>query len=57
MTTTNGGIVEMNLTNENYYSQKANKEYMSVSQLKTWIDCPAKAMASLRGEYSAGKLQ
>lgn len=52
MTTTNGGIVEMNLTNDNYYSQKANNEYMSVSQLKTWIDCPAKAMASLKGEYS-----
>lgn len=42
----------MKLTDENYYSQKANTEYMSVSQLKTWVDCPARAKASLSGDYS-----
>ncbi|WP_297125043.1 PD-(D/E)XK nuclease-like domain-containing protein [uncultured Eubacterium sp.] len=41
----------MIITDENYYSEKANQEYMSVSQLKSWIDCPAKAKASLDGEY------
>lgn len=52
MIITNGGMEEVNLNNENYYSQQANTEYMSVSQFKTWIDCPAKAMASLKGDYS-----
>lgn len=41
----------MILTNDNYYSKEANDEYMSVSQLKNWVDCPAKAMASLKEEY------
>lgn len=42
----------MKLTNENYYSKESNEQYMSVSQLKTWVDCPAKAEASLKGEYT-----
>lgn len=41
----------MKLTNQNYYSQEANKIYMSVSQLKSFMKCEAAAMAELRGEY------
>lgn len=42
----------MILTNENYYSCEANREYMSVSQYKQFMKCPAAAMASIRGEYT-----
>ena len=41
----------MALTNENYFSREANTEYMSVSQFKTFEECPARAMAELKGEY------
>lgn len=41
----------MILTPENYYSQEANLAYFSTSQIKTFADCPARAMAELRGEY------
>ena len=41
----------MILTNESYYSPKANKEYMSVSQFKSFEKCEAAAMAELNGEY------
>ena len=37
----------MKLTDLNYYSQNANKEYMSYSQFKDFIKCPAYAMAKL----------
>lgn len=39
------------LTDENYYSPEANWEYMSVSQFKSFVDCPECAMAELRGDY------
>jgi hypothetical protein len=41
----------MKLTNANYFSAKASKEYMSVSQFKDFAKCEAMAMAKLRGEY------
>lgn len=47
----------MNLTAENYYSEAANYEYMSVSQFKDFVGtygrrgCEAAAMAKLCGEY------
>ena len=41
----------MKLTKKNYYSKKADKEYMSYSQFNTFDECPAKAMAMLNGEY------
>lgn len=41
----------MILTNENYYSQEANQEFMSVSQYKSFRKCEAAAMAELTGEY------
>lgn len=51
------GESKMVLTSENYYSQEANLEYMSVSQFKSFngtygrIGCEAQAMAELRGEW------
>ena len=44
----------MNLS-QNYYSQKANLEYFSVSQFKDFMKCPAMAMAKLKGEYEQGE--
>lgn len=41
----------MILTPENYYSSDANWTYFSTSQIKTFRECPARAMAELRGEY------
>jgi hypothetical protein len=41
----------MKLTQRNYYGQKASREYMSVSQFKDFLKCPAMAMAKLNGEY------
>ena len=46
----------MILTDENYYSQAANMEYMSVSQFKSFcgtyghMACEARAMAELRAQ-------
>lgn len=47
----------MNLTNDNYYSQEANREYLSVSQYKDFIGthgkvgCEAYALAKLNGDW------
>lgn len=41
----------MILTNENYYSDIANQEYLSVSQYKSFQKCEAAAMAQIRGEW------
>ena len=41
----------MILTPQNYYSSEANWAYFSTSQIKTFRECPARAMAELRGEY------
>ena len=41
----------MILTNENYYSQNANMEYMSVSQYKGFMKCEAATLAELKGEW------
>lgn len=42
----------MKLTNTNYHSTKANLEYFSVSQYKTFMECEAKAMAEIEGIYN-----
>ena len=42
----------MKLTAANYYSEKANQEYFSVSQFKAFQKCEASAMAELKGEYT-----
>lgn len=41
----------MTLTNENYYSNETNREYMSVSQYKQFQKCEAAAMAQIKGEW------
>jgi hypothetical protein len=40
----------MELTKENYYTKEADMAYMSVSQLKNFMFCEAKALAELRNE-------
>lgn len=45
----------MTLNNENYYSEKSNQEYMSVSQFKQFRNCEAMAMAELKGEWKRPK--
>lgn len=42
----------MRLTEENYFSREAQMEYMSASQYKAFLECPAAAMAEIRGEYT-----
>ena len=39
----------MKLNKNNYYSQEANKYYMSYSQFKDFLKCPAYAMAKIKG--------
>ncbi|WP_127532769.1 PD-(D/E)XK nuclease-like domain-containing protein [Paenibacillus kobensis] len=39
----------MNLTAENYYSNEADRHYMSVSQYKGFLKCEAAALAKLNG--------
>ena len=41
----------MKLNNDNYYSQKANQTYFSVSQVKDFMKCEAYAMAKINGEW------
>ena len=41
----------MTFTEDTYYGQKANREFMSVSQFKSFQKCEASAMAVLKGEY------
>lgn len=41
----------MKLTANNYFSPEASLEYLGVSQYKAFLDCPARAMAEIRGEY------
>lgn len=45
----------MKLTNKNYYGKKANQEFMSVSQFKSFKRCEAMALAELNGEYEKPK--
>ena len=40
----------MKLTDDNYFSQKANMEYFGASQFKSFLKCEAEALAELRGE-------
>lgn len=39
------------LTSENYYSPESNQGYMSASQFKSFLDCEARTLAELHGEY------
>jgi hypothetical protein len=42
----------MKLNHDNYYTPKADLEYMSNSQYKAWLDCPARQAAIMRGEWT-----
>jgi hypothetical protein len=44
-------MARLKLTDDNYYSQEANWEYMSASQFKSFRKCEAAALAELRGEW------
>lgn len=41
----------MKLTENNYFSTQASREYFSVSQFKDFMKCEAMAMATINGEY------
>ena len=41
----------MDLTEQNYFTQDVSKQYMSASQLKGFLSCPAQTLAELSGEY------
>ena len=45
----------MKLTKRNYFSRKANKEFMSVSQFKSFERCPNAALAEINGKYEREK--
>lgn len=45
----------MKLTQRNYFSRKANMEYMSVSQFKAFQQCQAAALAEIKGKYKREK--
>ena len=40
------------LNSQNYHSNEANQHYMSVSQFKSAMECEARTLAEVRGEYS-----
>ena len=39
------------INSENYYSAESSKSFMSVSQFKSFMECEAKAMAEISGEF------
>lgn len=45
----------MKLTQRNYFSKKANKEFMSVSQFKSFSKCENLALAEIKGKYEREK--
>lgn len=45
----------MILTQENYFSKKANQEFMSVSQFKSFKACQHSALAEVKGKYTPEK--
>ena len=45
----------MKLTQRNYFSKKANLEYLSVSQFKAFSACEASALAEIKGKYTREK--
>lgn len=43
--------MNVELTDENYYSLEVNQQYFSVSQYKDFAKCEAMALAKIRGDY------
>ena len=39
------------ITNKNYFSKRAQMEYLGASQFKSFLDCPARTMAEIKGKY------
>lgn len=48
-------MAEMKLTQRNYFSRKANLEYFSVSQWKSFQKCQHSALAEIKGKYKREK--
>lgn len=44
-----GGVMELN--KDNYFGPEAQRQYMSVSQFKTFLECPERMLAELNGIY------
>lgn len=44
-------LVKPNLNSSNYYTNEMDKQYVSVSQFKNFVECEAKTMAVLNGDY------
>ena len=42
----------MKLTNDTYFDTENQKKYMSVSQLKSFMSCEARALAEINGAFS-----
>lgn len=42
----------MKLNSENYFSPEMQMKYMGVSQYKDFLDCPARALATIRGDFN-----
>lgn len=40
------------LRETNYHSTDSNQHYMSVSQFKNWMDCEARTLAEIKGDYT-----
>jgi hypothetical protein len=47
----------MKLNKDNYYTQEADRHYMSVSQYKNFLKCEAATMAKLNGDYVEPKTE
>jgi hypothetical protein len=45
----------LKLTNENYFSQEADQQYMSVSQYKSFLKCESAALAKINGKFTEPK--
>ena len=41
----------MTLTQDNYFTIESSQKYFSASQIKSFMDCPSRTMAEIRGEY------
>lgn len=52
MTSEANTITRLELTGDNYFSDVANQQYLSVSQYKSFLSCEALTMARINGEYT-----
>ncbi|WP_342550493.1 PD-(D/E)XK nuclease-like domain-containing protein [Lysinibacillus sp. FSL M8-0216] len=45
-------IMSFQLNSQNYHSNEANQQYMSVSQFKNALECEARLIAEMKGEFT-----